>query len=211
MTIRPETRRRLARAASPLVAALLLAAPPPAAAQTGAAQTGGETPVVELPETVVTATRLPTPLEQVASSVTVITAAEIARRQYRTLPEALRLVPGLDVVQSGPTGAITSVFMRGTESNHTLVLIDGIEINDPSTPDGAFDFSNMPLADVARIEVEPVVREPAKLPEPGEAERYMADVRVSRQRFEEIAVQLNDAVIRCNCFVPQFQAVISFC
>ena len=153
MTIHPETRRRLACAAPPLVAALLLAASPPAAAQSDATQSGGETPVAELPETVVTATRLPTPLEQVASAVTVITADEIARRQYRTLPEALRLVPGLNVVQSGPSGAVTSVFMRGTESNHTLVLIDGIEINDPSTPDGAFDFSNMLLADVARIEV----------------------------------------------------------
>ncbi len=151
MTILSATRRRTARAAaSPALAfaatCLLLAPPPPAAAEADPA-------AIELPETVVTATRLPTPLEQVASAVTVITADEIERRQARTLPEALRLVPGLHVVQSGPTGAVTSLFMRGTESNHTLVLIDGIEINDPSTPDGAFDFSNLLLADVARIEV----------------------------------------------------------
>lgn len=142
--------RRRARLVLPPVACATLAF---FAALPAAAETDSQAPVVELPETVVTATRLPTPLEQVASSVTVITADEIARHHYRTLPEALRLVPGLNVVQSGPTGAVTSVFTRGTESNHTLVLIDGIEINDPSSPDGAFDFANILLADVARIEV----------------------------------------------------------
>jgi len=148
MTAFRPARRRARLVFPPLAAAALaVAAALPAAAETDAP------PVAELPETVVTATRLPTPLEQVASTVTVITADEIARNQYRTLPEALRRVPGLNVVQSGPTGAVTSVFMRGTESNHTLVLIDGIEINDPSTPDGAFDFANILLSDVARIEV----------------------------------------------------------
>ena len=112
-----------------------------------------EEPVERLPEVVVTATRLPTPLEQVASSVTVITAEDIARNQFRTLSEALTAVPGLNVVQSGPTGTASSVFIRGTESNHTLVLIDGIEINDPSTPDGAFDFAHLLLGGVERIEV----------------------------------------------------------
>ncbi len=114
-------------------------------------ETGKGTPMAV--ETVVTATRLPTPLEQVASSISVITAEDIERNQFRTVPDALNAVPGLNVVQSGPIGALTSVFVRGTESNHTLVLIDGIEINDPSTPDGAFDFANLLVTDIERIEV----------------------------------------------------------
>jgi vitamin B12 transporter len=108
---------------------------------------------VEADEVVVTATRLPTPLEQVASTVSVITAADIERHQYRTLPDALDAVPGLNVVRTGQAGSATSVFVRGTESNHTLVLLDGMEIIDPSTPDGAFDFSDILLYDVDRIEI----------------------------------------------------------
>jgi vitamin B12 transporter len=108
-----------------------------------------------LPETVVTATRVPTPIDRVASSITVIGSDDIARRGLVTLPDALRTVPGLSVVQTGAGGRnlLTSVFTRGTNSNHTLVLIDGIRANDPSSPSGAFDFSTIDLDDVERIEV----------------------------------------------------------
>ena len=61
------------------------------------------------------------------SSITVITAADLERDQRRTAFEALQAVPGLNIVQSGGPGNLTSVFMRGTNSNHTKVLIDGIE------------------------------------------------------------------------------------
>ena len=106
-----------------------------------------------LEEVVVTATRLPTPIEEVASAISVITQADIERHQYQTLDEALSATPGLAVVRLGPVGTLTSVFTRGTESNHTLVLLDGIEIGDPSTADGAFDFSKILLEDVERIEI----------------------------------------------------------
>ena len=106
-----------------------------------------------LEEIVVTATRLPTPIEEVASAMSVITRADIERHQYQTLDEALAAAPGLVAVRLGPAGTQTSVFTRGTESNHTLVLLDGIEIGDPSTADGAFDFSNILLDDVDRIEI----------------------------------------------------------
>ena len=104
-------------------------------------------------EVVVTATRIATPLSQVGSSVTVITADEIRRRQYRSLAQALRMVPGVDVVQSGGPGQQTSVFMRGASSSHTLVLMDGINISDPSSPNGAVDFSSLMLDNVERIEI----------------------------------------------------------
>ena len=68
----------------------------------------------------------------------------------------LRLVPGLSVAQSGTRGKTTSVFMRGTNSNQTLVLVDGVRANSPQ--DGRFDFGQIPIENVDRIEV---VRGPA--------------------------------------------------
>lgn len=100
---------------------------------------------------VVTATRLPTPPERVADSVTVVTADDIRRRQYRSLSDALDGVPGLHVSPSGGRGAQTSVFVRGAESDHVLVLVDGVEMGDPAS--GFFDFADFSLDDVARVEV----------------------------------------------------------
>jgi vitamin B12 transporter len=102
---------------------------------------------------VVTATRIPTPEIQVASSITVITADEIEARQERTLPDVLKDVPGLNVVQTGGPGAQTSVFMRGTDSNHTKVLVDGIDVSDPSNPNATFDFGQLLTQDIERVEV----------------------------------------------------------
>ncbi|MGH6889601.1 MAG: TonB-dependent receptor plug domain-containing protein [Rhizomicrobium sp.] len=108
----------------------------------------------EAPETVVvTATRIPTPKAEVASSITVITAKEIAAKQQQTLPDVLSQVPGLNVVQSGGPGSQTSVFMRGTDSNHVKVLVDGIDVGDPSSPAGTFDFGQFLTQDISRIEV----------------------------------------------------------
>jgi vitamin B12 transporter len=67
--------------------------------------------------------------------------------------DVLRGTPGLDVERSGGPGQITSVFMRGADSDHTLVLIDGIEANDPSSPSRAFDFSTLTTDDIQQIEV----------------------------------------------------------
>ena len=102
---------------------------------------------------VVTATRIATPVDQVASAMTVIDAADIEARQQRSLPDVLRGVPGLNLVQSGGEGGQASIFMRGTNANHTKVLVDGIEMSDPSSPSGAFDFGKFNSADIARVEV----------------------------------------------------------
>ena len=106
-----------------------------------------------LQSVVVTATRLPTPQIEVASSVTVVTAQDIEARQERTFADVLKDVPGLNVVQTGGPGGTTSVFMRGTNSNHTKVLIDGIDISDPSNSTGAFDFGQLLTPDIERVEV----------------------------------------------------------
>ncbi len=102
---------------------------------------------------VVTATRTPTPSRDVGSDVTVITAEDIAQRQRMSVLDILRGVPGLNVVQSGGLGQQTSVFLRGANSNHTLVLIDGVEANDPSNPGGFFDFSILLVDNIERIEI----------------------------------------------------------
>jgi vitamin B12 transporter len=103
--------------------------------------------------TVVSPTGIVTPASQVASSFTAITAQDIATQQYRTLPDALNTVPGLNVVQTGGPGGQTSVFMRGTNSNHTKVIVDGIDIGDPTSPNGAFDFAHLLTSDIQQVEV----------------------------------------------------------
>ena len=102
---------------------------------------------------VISATRIPTPELELASSVTVVTADEIAARQERTFAAVLRDIPGLNVVQQGGPGAETSVFMRGTNSNHTKVLVDGIDVSDPSNANAAFDFGQLLTQDIERVEV----------------------------------------------------------
>jgi vitamin B12 transporter len=101
---------------------------------------------------VVSATRIETPINQIGSSVTVIDNEEIELHQQRSLPEALQTVSGLNIVQTGGPGGKTSVFMRGSNSNQTKVLIDGIDANDPSQ-DGAFDFGQVLTAELSRVEV----------------------------------------------------------
>jgi vitamin B12 transporter len=105
------------------------------------------------PEVVVTATRVPTEIENIPAGVTVITRQEIEERGYNTLAEALSAVPGVRVAQSGGPGGEGSVFIRGTNSNQVLVLRDGMPINDPSDPGAAFNFGIDTLADVERIEI----------------------------------------------------------
>src|SRR5499426_2069926 len=109
------------------------------------------TPVESLPPMVVTATRTEVPLNQLTTSLTVITAEDIRERQAELVSEVLRDVAGVNVVQNGSMGTTTSVFIRGSASNQVLVMIDGVEIN--STTTGAYDFANLTTDNTERIEV----------------------------------------------------------
>ncbi|MFF8801234.1 MULTISPECIES: TonB-dependent receptor plug domain-containing protein [unclassified Methylobacterium] len=120
------------------------------AAPFAAAPAGVETTLDEIS---VAATGVPTPTAQVGSSVTVLTERTLEQQQRRTVPDALQQVPGLNVVQTGGPGGQTSVFIRGANSNHTKVLIDGIDATDPSNGNGSFDFGQLLTDDLARIEV----------------------------------------------------------
>jgi vitamin B12 transporter len=107
---------------------------------------------VRQPEVVVSASRVPLPAQEVGSAVSVVDGADIERRQVRALSDVLREVPGLTVNRSGPIGSLTQVRIRGAEGNQTLVLIDGMEVNDPSGP-SEFNFGNLLASDVERVEV----------------------------------------------------------
>lgn len=100
---------------------------------------------------VISATRTEMPPEQVASAISVITREELDQRQVRYVSDALRAVPGLAVNRSGSFGGTTQVRIRGAEANHTLVLFDGIEMNDPYADE--YDFGNLLVGDIERIEV----------------------------------------------------------
>ena len=108
--------------------------------------------VVTQPEVVVSASRVPVATQEVGSAVTVITAEELEQRQVRIVSDVLRDVPGVAVSRTGPAGALTQIRIRGAEGNQTLVIIDGIEVNNPAGG-SEFDFGNLLNSDLARIEV----------------------------------------------------------
>ncbi len=103
------------------------------------------------PPVVVTATKTEVPLAQAASSVTIIDRKTIEEKHLTTVSEALREAPGLDIVQTGGAGGTTSAFLRGGNSSHTLVLIDGVEMT--AATSGAFDFGDLTTENIERIEI----------------------------------------------------------
>ncbi len=104
-------------------------------------------------EVVVTANRVETSLKEVASSVTIITKEELARTGKSRIFDALEDTIGLSSTQNGPPGSQATVFIRGANAEHTLVMIDGTEINDPITPTRSFDMSLLLAENVDRIEI----------------------------------------------------------
>jgi vitamin B12 transporter len=108
---------------------------------------------VDMEEVVVTATKLKTPLEDVGSSISVVTREEVEKKGKPFIVDLLRSVGGMEVVQNGGTGTTAFVFIRGAKSEHTLVLIDGVEANDPVSPGRTFDFANLNVDNVERIEI----------------------------------------------------------
>ncbi|TGY90598.1 TonB-dependent receptor [Marinicauda algicola] len=102
---------------------------------------------------VVTGTRFETSAERLPAEISVISREEIELEVVETLPDALAGLPGVSVVQNGPAGSLTSVFIRGANSKHTLALYDGIRLNDPSSANGIFNFGSELVGDAQRIEL----------------------------------------------------------
>jgi vitamin B12 transporter len=142
----PRFSRRLALYAG---AALMLSAAPVMAAEQ-LTDPGQDPGVAEL---VVTATRAPVRLDQVGSSISVLTLSDIQRSQASGATELLATTPGVSFSRNGGQGKTTSIYIRGAESDQTVVLIDGVKLNDPSATGGGFNAANLLVGDIARIEV----------------------------------------------------------
>lgn len=107
----------------------------------------------KLPDLVITANRTPEPLSQTGSAISVISEDTLATSNPGSLADALRTVPGVDVSENGGPGGTASVRLRGANTGQTLVMIDGIRINDPTAASGDFDFAMFTPSAIARIEV----------------------------------------------------------
>jgi vitamin B12 transporter len=103
-----------------------------------------------LQELVVTATRVPTPADAVVSSVTTISGDDIRARGIHFVQDALREVPGATVVQVGSYGGVSSLFLRGGESDYVKVLVDGVPVNQSG---GGYNWANLTTDNIDRIEI----------------------------------------------------------
>lgn len=108
-------------------------------------------PAAPLPSVVVTAARTPTRIDETLADVTVIDRAEIEQATGRTLPELLAQQPGVQFASNGGLGKLSSVFLRGLESRHTLLLIDGVRYGSATV--GIPIWENLPLDEIERIEI----------------------------------------------------------
>lgn len=106
-----------------------------------------------LDEIVVVANRAPEPLSKIGNSVTVLDQQAIQESQKVDVSELLATTPGITFSSTGGPGNSTSVYIRGADSDHTIVLIDGVVLNDPSSTGGNLDFGNLLLGDISRIEI----------------------------------------------------------
>jgi vitamin B12 transporter len=100
---------------------------------------------------VVTANRVEQPTSAALAAVTVLTRDDIVRSQAPDLIRLLARQPGIDTVRTGGTGSVSTINTRGSNSNHTLILIDGLRVN--TAVQGLFDLAHLPLAQIDRIEI----------------------------------------------------------
>ncbi|KUO60261.1 hypothetical protein APF79_01200 [bacterium BRH_c32] len=106
----------------------------------------------KLDEIVVTANRTNTPYYAVGSSLTVIKPSEDIFKSENVV-DLLREVPGLSITEQGGKGKLATIFVRGSNSNHLLVFVDGAKMNDPANASNLFDFSSLSSFDIDRIEI----------------------------------------------------------
>ncbi len=130
-----------------------IAAATPAFAQSAQSTAGLAQAADAGDDVIVTANRAARPASTIGQSVTVLDADTIRTRQAVVVSDLLRQTPGVTVVRNGGVGTATSVNIRGADSDQTVALIDGIKLNDPSSPGGGFNFGGLLIGNISRIEV----------------------------------------------------------
>src|ERR1700735_2250361 len=100
---------------------------------------------------VVTATRIPQPIGEIGTTITVVEDPQIEEQKIQLVQDVLRQVPGVQVTQTGSPGSETDVMIRGASASQPLVLMDGVEVNTAAT--GSFDFANLTTDNLDRVEV----------------------------------------------------------
>lgn len=109
--------------------------------------------VADAQDVTVTAARTARDTDETAQSISILTAEQIAERQTATVIDLLQTLPGITTTLSGAPGTLGTVSIRGGESDHTLVLIDGVKINDPASTGGGYNFGTLLTGNIERIEV----------------------------------------------------------
>jgi vitamin B12 transporter len=104
-------------------------------------------------EVVVSASRVPIAADRAGSAVSVIDAETLEQRQASQVFDALRAVPGVEVSRTGTVGSLAQIRIRGAEAGHTLVLIDGVRVNDPAQSSEEFNFAHLMTGGIERVEV----------------------------------------------------------
>jgi len=110
-----------------------------------------EVPPVD--EVVVTATRSPEHADRIGSQISVNTAAELKAQQTPILSDILGRTPGVSFSRNGGPGGATQLYIRGAETGQNVILFDGVRLNDPTSTDSGFNFANLLIGDIARVEV----------------------------------------------------------
>ena len=136
---------------SPLAAGLALALVAPIVVAAPASSAEGSDAAETLDTVVVTATRSPMPIARGLASTTVLDRAAIEQAQAPDLIDLLARQAGVDVSRTGGPGSVSTLFLRGGNSNHVLVLVDGVRVN--SVQQGLYDFSSLPIDRIERIEI----------------------------------------------------------
>lgn len=136
-------------------------------------------PASDAPEIIVTATGAQTGRDQTGQAVSLLSAAVLETRQVVSIADLLATVPGLSVTQNGPLGGFSAVRIRGAEGEQTLALIDGVKVNDPSSPGGGFDFGSLLSGTIDRIEV---LRGPNSVPWGSQAIGGVVNIITARPR-----------------------------
>jgi len=109
--------------------------------------------VITLEETVVTASRIEEPLKYSPDSVTIVTGEEIQEKGKQTVIDVLKDIPGLSIAQYGAPGGASSIYTRGTNNAHTLIMIDSVRVGDPMSMDGKMSIADLSTDNIERIEI----------------------------------------------------------